>query len=116
MKEIRRRKHTSEGTNNRFWEGIWIEDGTLKSNFLLSFPCDKGNNKDSTVCNMRAMNNGKLEWNLNISRRVHNNVIEEISGLLPKLSWNGNKNLGRGKRSSITAISLLCNCVFRLKS
>ncbi|KAI3908681.1 hypothetical protein MKW92_013771 [Papaver armeniacum] len=34
---------------------------------------------------MRVLNNGKWEWNLNISRRVHDNVIEEISRLLPIL-------------------------------
>lgn len=74
------RMQVGDGNNTSFWGDRWIADIPLREQFPAVYAvCE---NKGAAVAEVRTIENGLINWNLNISRRVHDNVINELTTLL----------------------------------
>lgn len=96
----------SNGESTSFWKDAWLSNLTLQTQFPAVFEvCDS---KEITVVCARTFVNDVVSWDLGIHRRVHDQVVEELTELIFLLEnytkrdldsedhrvWKGNKANG----------------------
>lgn len=69
-----------DGSLTSFWGDRWLTDTPLKDLYPDVYAVSVG--KEATVAEVRILDNDMISWNLNISRRVYDGVILELTSLL----------------------------------